>query len=47
MQSFFQSAMDFGTVSMVTSFRLYLQTEVVGLRTPNPAGYPKCSNLKK
>jgi len=23
-----------------------LQTEVVGLLTPNPAGYPKCSNLK-
>ena len=23
-----------------------LQTEVVGLRTPNPAGYPKYSNLK-
>ena len=23
-----------------------LQTEVVALRTPNPAGYPKCSNLK-
>jgi len=23
-----------------------LQTEIVGLRTPNPAGYPKCSNLK-
>jgi len=23
-----------------------LQTEVVGFRTPNPAGYPKCSNLK-
>jgi len=41
---------------MVTSFHLFLiasfrscidlQMEVVGLRTPNLAGYPKCSNLK-
>jgi len=23
-----------------------LQTEVVSLSTPNPTGYPKCSNLK-
>ena len=45
--------MDFRTVSLVTFFQLFwiaslrsgidLQTEVVGFRTPNPAGYPKCS----
>jgi len=54
---FFHCAMDFRNVSMVTSFHLFLiaslmscrdlQTEDVGLRTPNPAGYPKCSKNKK
>ena len=50
-QSFFHCGMDFQTVSIVTFFHLFLiasfrscrlailQTDVVGLRTPNPAGY--------
>ena len=53
-QSFFHCAMDFRTVSMVTSFHLFLIASLrscrfakgsrVGFRTQNPAGYPRCSN---